>query len=77
MPEIISADVSGLLAAPGDVKSLAQAIRALAGSPDLRGRMGAAGKRLFEERFTSTRMASDSAALYALAVRNRLDPVTQ
>ncbi|NIE82928.1 MULTISPECIES: glycosyltransferase [unclassified Burkholderia] len=77
MPEIISADVSGLLAVPGDVKSLAQAIRALAGSPDLRERMGAEGKRLFEARFTSTRMASDSAALYALAARNRLESVTQ
>ncbi|MBN3824749.1 glycosyltransferase [Burkholderia sp. Ac-20384] len=77
MPEVVSHDISGLLVTPGDSKSLAQAIRTLANSPDVRARMGAEGKRLFEERFTATRMASESSALYALAIRNQLEPVTQ
>ncbi|KWI26566.1 hypothetical protein WT71_18860 [Burkholderia stagnalis] len=77
MPEVIVQDVTGLLVSPGDAKALAQAILRLANSPELRERMGAAGKRLFEERFTSARMASESTALYKLAIDNQPDLVAQ
>ncbi|MCA8480457.1 glycosyltransferase [Burkholderia multivorans] len=73
MPEVVSHDINGLLVPPGDAKSLAQAIRRLVDAPELRERMGIAGKRLFTERFTATRMASESSALYSLAVNNHLN----
>ncbi|MPV57007.1 hypothetical protein CFB46_08190 [Burkholderia sp. HI2761] len=77
MPEVVSHDVTGLLVAPGDAKSLARAIRRLVESPELRERMGAAGKQLFAERFTAKRMASESSALYSLAINNHLNSVAQ
>jgi glycosyltransferase involved in cell wall biosynthesis len=70
MPEVVSDGVNGLLVEPGDTDGLAQAILRLVQDPVLRASMGAAGHRLFEERFTARRMAEDSAGLYELAQRN-------
>ncbi|KAB0685840.1 glycosyltransferase [Burkholderia territorii] len=77
MPEVVSHEVTGLLVTPGDAKSLAQAIRRLVDSSELRERMGNAGRRLFAERFTAKRMASESGALYSLAINNHLNAVAQ
>jgi len=47
--------------------ALTAAILRLVQDPALRGAMGDAGRKLFEEKFTAQRMAEDSAGLYALA----------
>jgi glycosyltransferase involved in cell wall biosynthesis len=43
---------TGVLVEPGDVDALAQAIRELAGDPDLRGRLGVAARRAVEQNHT-------------------------
>ena len=68
MPEVIAADVNGLLVRPGDADALAHAILRLVDAPDLRARMGEAGRTLFLERFTSQKMAEASAQVYATAI---------
>ena len=70
MPEIIEDEVNGLLVTPADGEALAAAILRLAGSAHLRADMGAAGRRIFAEKFTSERMADASVGLYALAHLN-------
>lgn len=47
-----------------DVPALADALRRLAADPELRARMGAAGKRRVAEHFTRQRMAAAHVALY-------------
>ncbi|WLI88272.1 glycosyltransferase [Massilia sp. R2A-15] len=70
MPEIIEDGVNGLLVAPADSDALAAAILKLAASAPLRAEMGAAGRRIFAEKFTSERMAGASVGLYAMARQN-------
>ena len=54
--EVNEKDVSGLEVAPGDVGELRIAMERLAGDRELRGRMGAAGRKRVEDRFTLGRM---------------------
>uniref|UniRef100_I2Q324 Glycosyltransferase n=1 Tax=Desulfovibrio sp. U5L TaxID=596152 RepID=I2Q324_9BACT len=51
IPELV-ADGCGLLAAPGDPRSLADALRRVLSEKDLAGRLAAAGRRRVEEAFT-------------------------
>ena len=67
MPEVVADGVNGLLVEPDDAPALTAAILRLVQDPALRGAMGDAGRKLFEEKFTAQRMAEDSAGLYALA----------
>jgi glycosyltransferase involved in cell wall biosynthesis len=69
MPEIIADEATGLLVPPGDAPALAAAILRLARDPALRRAMGAAGRALFETRFTDRAMAENSLPLYDLACR--------
>lgn len=52
IPEAVEHGVSGLLCAEGDVATMAAHLVGLAGDPDLRRRMGAAGRRTVLERFS-------------------------
>lgn len=52
IPEVLQHESTGLLAPPGDPEALAAAILCLYRSPELRRRLGAAGRRLVVERFT-------------------------
>lgn len=70
MPEVVTDGLNGQLVAPGDANGLACAILRLIQDPALRASMGAAGFRLFEEKFSAARMALDSADLYRLAKSN-------
>jgi len=70
MPEVVSNGVNGLLVEPGDIQQLSDAILKLATDHDLRQRMGVAGKKIFEEKFTAELMAEESVALYDLAKVN-------
>jgi glycosyltransferase involved in cell wall biosynthesis len=49
--ELVESAGAGLAVEPGDVQGLARALEALAGSPEQRSRMGAAGRKLVVERY--------------------------
>ena len=70
MPEVVSKDVNGLLIEPGSVDALVTAILRLVTSEELRLSMGAAGRELFLEKFTSEIMAKVSGQVYDLAKEN-------
>lgn len=64
IPEVVTHDVTGLLAPPGDVAGLADCMVRLARDPAARQRMGLAARRDFVARFSADSMARNSAALY-------------
>jgi glycosyltransferase involved in cell wall biosynthesis len=64
MPEIIEQGINGLVVPVDDSRALAQAIIQLLGSDEQRASMGAAGRAMFLDRFTSERMAKGSEAIY-------------
>jgi glycosyltransferase involved in cell wall biosynthesis len=51
IPEIVENETNGLLIEPGDEKALTEAIIRLAENPDLRIKMGEAGRKIAKERF--------------------------
>jgi glycosyltransferase involved in cell wall biosynthesis len=51
IPEIVRHEDTGLLAAPGDARAIADAIRRLYDDADLRARLGAAGRAEVNEAF--------------------------
>lgn len=64
IPEVVEDGVSGLLVAPGDPVALAAAIERLQAEPDLRARLGEAGRKRVRERFTWAAVARTFAAIY-------------
>jgi glycosyltransferase involved in cell wall biosynthesis len=73
VPEVVVSEETGLLVGAGDPDALAAALRRLAGDPELRRRLGDAGRRRVEERFSIARWRADHLALYQrlLAARRR------
>lgn len=72
MVEVVEEGVSGLLALPGDPSSLSDAMVALITAPELRARMGRAGRERYETRFTPERMAEDVMS-FVTEVANRAE----
>jgi glycosyltransferase involved in cell wall biosynthesis len=65
LPEIVGSDESaGLLVPPGDAEALATALGRLLDDPELRRRLGAAGRRRVQERFTWRAAAAGTAEWY-------------
>jgi glycosyltransferase involved in cell wall biosynthesis len=64
--ELIEAGTNALVHTPGDVKQLADRIKQLATNPELRQRLGAAGRVTAETRFDRTRLARELVAIYQL-----------
>jgi glycosyltransferase involved in cell wall biosynthesis len=58
IPELVTDGVSGLLVTPGDPTALAEALQMLAGDPDLRRRLGAAGRDTVLDDFDVDRNAA-------------------
>lgn len=54
--EVVKHGLNGLLVPPKDAPALAEALYQLLTDPDMRGRMGAAGRQLILEKFTTTRV---------------------
>jgi glycosyltransferase involved in cell wall biosynthesis len=52
IPELITSEVNGLLVAPGDRGALSAALTRVISDPDLRTRLGAAGRAMLVERFS-------------------------
>ncbi len=70
VPEMVADGESGLLVKPGKPGELADALRRLFGDPDLRRRMGEAGRRAVEAEMTVERMADAMTAVYERARRD-------
>jgi colanic acid/amylovoran biosynthesis glycosyltransferase len=66
IPEAVVGDKTGLLVLEGDVDGLANGIAALVGNTRLRARMGAAARRLAEDRFCRRRQIDRLEAHYDL-----------
>jgi glycosyltransferase involved in cell wall biosynthesis len=66
IPEVVHHERTGLLVQPGDVPALAAAIERLLEDPNLRGRLGEAGRELvmreFEQRANVARLLSEMTA---------------
>ncbi len=67
IPELIEADRTGLLVAPGDPAALAAALSRLIGAPDLRRTLGEAGETRIRTAFSMTGGIERLAALLAAA----------
>ena len=65
IPELVDHNVTGILVAPRDIMGLADAIEQLALSPELRERMGAAGREKVLREFDLTANAEKLALLFA------------
>lgn len=63
-PEAVVHGQTGLIVPPADAACLANAIRTLAADPDLRGRMGAAGRSRVRVEFSAETMARRTVAVY-------------
>ncbi|WP_405580945.1 glycosyltransferase family 4 protein [Streptomyces sp. NBC_01190] len=77
IPEVAGADGETCLAVPpGDADALAAALDRLLGDPELRHRLGTAGRARVLARFTWTRAAQSTAELYrqAIAAQSRTRP---
>lgn len=69
-PEAVADERTGLLVPPGDPGALADAMARLARDPELRTRLGTAGREEAERRFTVERMVEETeAVLLGLEVR--------
>ena len=64
LPEVVADGETGWLAPPGNAAALADGIRRLMADPELRKRMGAAGRQRMLERFTWRETARKTVALY-------------
>ena len=64
-PEVVRHGETGLLSAPGDIPGLAANLVTLLRDPALRARMGEAGRRDVERRFTPARLSLDVEKVYA------------
>jgi glycosyltransferase involved in cell wall biosynthesis len=64
-------NMTGLLVEPGNESALAQALNRLLGDPDLRARLGEAGRRRVTEEFSVAQMVDKTVALYRQLVPGR------
>jgi glycosyltransferase involved in cell wall biosynthesis len=64
MPEAVVDEVSGLLVPPQEPTALGKAIERLVADPELRGRLGAAGRERVGVEFTLERMIARVARVY-------------
>jgi glycosyltransferase involved in cell wall biosynthesis len=69
--EVFDAEVNALSHTPGDVIALAQRMEELATKPELRARLGAAGRATAEARFDRSRLARELVPIYREVVAGR------
>jgi glycosyltransferase involved in cell wall biosynthesis len=66
--EAVVEDVTGYIVRCGDVGAMARGLEKLIANAALRERLGAAGRRRYEERFTFERMYQNTLAVYRAAL---------
>jgi glycosyltransferase involved in cell wall biosynthesis len=64
LAEVVAGGVTGLLVPPSDPEALAQALLRLAREPELRARLGAAGRERVRAGYTTAKMAEGTLACY-------------
>ncbi len=64
IPEVVIEDETGLLVPPADAPALARAMETLSVDPELRSRLGRAGRARVRERFGLERMIEETLAVY-------------
>lgn len=69
IPEVVQHGVNGLLVEPGNAGELIEAVSRLLGDPGLGARLGAAGRRLVEEKFSVAAMVKGNIAVYSEVLR--------
>jgi len=71
IPDLVQDGVTGLLFPPGDVAALTEQLGRLLNDPDLRRRMGEAGRRQVDERFSAQAMVARIHEVYAQELGRR------
>jgi glycosyltransferase involved in cell wall biosynthesis len=74
VPELIDADITGLLVQPGDVEALAAALARLIGDATERARLGAAGAARVAAEFDHARGIEDLLRLFPASLTGRPEP---
>jgi glycosyltransferase involved in cell wall biosynthesis len=67
-PEVVKDGESGILANPGDYRSLANAMLKLSNDKSLRVKMGTAGRKTIEEKFSLPNLIESTMDFYFQAV---------
>ncbi len=75
--ELIVSGVTGYLVPPGDAAGIARHVLELLRDPDLRRRMGEAGRERVRSRFTAGRMVADTVAFYLSVLKKRAPGLEQ
>jgi glycosyltransferase involved in cell wall biosynthesis len=70
-PEVVIPNETGYLVRPGDAEGLADAITRLLDDPDLRARMGAAGRRKVDPAFRAETMVNEISDVYKKLVKKK------
>lgn len=71
IPEAVKDERTGLLARPGDVRELGNALRRLLEDAELRTRLGSQAREEFEAHYRFERMATETEALYGTVLAGR------
>jgi len=74
MAEVLEHETTGLLVAPGSARELAEALRKLAEEPELRQRLGQAGRERFLKHYAMGKVVRSIRAAYAEAVTTKNKP---
>jgi glycosyltransferase involved in cell wall biosynthesis len=70
LPDLVIEGETGFLVPPANPRALAQALARFLQEPGLAERMGAAGRRRFDEKFSLGRFADETESLYAQVLDN-------
>jgi glycosyltransferase involved in cell wall biosynthesis len=70
LPEVVEDGVTGILVPPGDSEALGDALLRLLLDPDLRARMGQAGRERVRSEFTVDRIVAQTLDVYQSVIRN-------
>ncbi len=73
IPEVVQHGVNGLLVEPGNALELIEAVSRLLRDPGLAARLGTAGRRLVEDRFSVAAMVKGNIAVYGEILRGETD----
>jgi glycosyltransferase involved in cell wall biosynthesis len=71
IPEVVEDKVNGILVKPGSAVELGSALERLLCSPEIRKRMGKAGRAIYDCKFTLSRMMAQIQALYDGEMKRR------